>query len=193
MAQVPQEPPELSGDQTSPALLEMIRKHLAGTSGLRPSDGVRIEESKFFRGTVRIRGTMASEPQRNDLRRALDSIRSRLETATDVKITMFDLSGLRIGPAPPSAGSPKGAPTPESREVTEEDGEEIIQPWPGRVVPYYYFVPPPPPPARKRCFLFHRSADNDGPGYGPPPPPVYYWWYPTPPMPYGYVRYYYPY
>lgn len=191
LAQVPPPVSEPSGDQTSPALLEMIRKHLAGTSSLRPSDGVRIEESKFFRGSVRIRGSIVSETQRDALRRALESIRSRMEMAVDVKITSFDLSGLRIGPRPPTDQIPKKAPTPKIAEAPEEDdGVEVLEECPTFVVPYFYFMPPPAPPARKRCHFFSRCDDGPG-GYGYPPPGMFYWYLP-PPMPCGYGGFYYP-
>jgi hypothetical protein len=194
LAQVAPPVADSSGDETSPVLLEMIRQHLAGTSDLRPLDGVFVQESKFFRGTVRIRGTIVSEGQRDSLKRALESIRARLEMRADVKITTFDLSGLRIGPPPESIRSPKDAGAPKTKEAAGEDGEEIIvEEYSGFASPYYFMPPPPPPPpARKRCF-FRRHADDDGPGYGPPPYGMYPWWYGMPPMPYGYGGRPYPY
>jgi hypothetical protein len=198
LAQVPVLLQEPAGDETSPALLKVIQTHLAGTTGLRPSDGVRIVESKYFRGTVRIRGTVVSETQRDSLRRALESIRSRLETAADVKITRFDLSGLEIGPPPPSGKAPKESAIPESVVVPGGEMGTIFPSFPTRVVPYYYFVPvaPPEPPARNRCLFFRRSSDYENPNwYGPPANGMYYWWcYPSStPFGYGYGAFPYPY
>jgi hypothetical protein len=179
----------------------MIRKHLADTSGLRPADGVRIEESKFFRGSVRIRGSIVSESLRDALRRALDSIRSRLEMEVDVRITNFDFSGLRVIPLPPTAQMPKEAAKPKAEAAKpkapgtcdEEGGEvvEIVEEYPAFVVPFSYFMPPPPQ-GRKHCFsLFRRCGDGPS-GYDYPPPGMSSWWYATPPMPYGYGNFYYP-
>jgi hypothetical protein len=195
LAQVPPPVSDPSGDQTSPALLEMIRKHLADTSGLRSSDGVTIEESKFFRGSVRIRGRIVSESQRDALRRALESIRSRLEMDVDVKISNFDLSGLRVVPLPPTAQTPKEAPkpklTPKAPEKFDEEGVEVVEECPAFVVPNFYFMPPTPP-SHKRCFNFFRRCDDGPAGYGYPPPGPYFWWNAFPPMPYGYDGFYCP-
>jgi hypothetical protein len=199
-AQASQPAKDPSGDQTSPALLEMIRKHLAGTSGLRSADGVSIEESKFFRGSVRIRGRVVSESQRDALRRALESIRSRLEMEVDVKISSFDLSGLRVVPLPPTAQTPKEAPKTKDKEAPKSkapetcDGEvvEIVEEYPSFVVPFSYYMPPPPQQGRKHCFSFFRRCDDRPTGYGYPSPGAGYWWYGAPPMPYGYSGFYYP-
>jgi hypothetical protein len=98
IAQPPQPPTDPSGDQTSPALLDLIRQHLAGVPNLRPSDGVRIEETKFFRGVIRFRGTIASADQREALRREIESIRASLERNVDVRISTLDLSGVQVVP-----------------------------------------------------------------------------------------------
>jgi hypothetical protein len=188
--QPPEAPP--SGDQTSPALLEMIRQHLAQTSGLRPADGVRIDESRFYRGDVRIRGTLRAESQRAALRRELESIRTRLEMAVDVKITMFDLTGLRISATPPSGQPSKEAPKPRLEEIVEEDVMEVFPAYRPFVAPPVYYMPSGPQ-IRQRCHLFHRNSEYDGPPGGYGPPPMYNGWYGPPPMPYGYPRFYYPY
>jgi hypothetical protein len=176
----------------------MIRKHLADTSGLRPADGVSIEESKFFRGSVRIRGRVVSESQRDALRRALESIRSRLEMEVDVKITNFDFSGLRVVPLPPTAQTPKEAPKPKveapkskAPETCDEEIVEVVEEYPGFVVPFSYYMPPPPL-GHRPCFNFFHRCDGSPAGYGSPPPGARYWWYATPPMPYGYGNFYYP-
>src|SRR5262249_40067075 len=126
---------------------------------------------------------------------------SRLEMEVDVKITSFDLSGLRVIPLPPTAQTPKETPKPKAEAprpkapdaCDEEGGEivEIVEEWPASVVPFGHFMPPPPP-GRNHCFRFFHRHDDAPTGYGYPPPGMGYGWYGHPPMPYGYGGFYYP-
>jgi hypothetical protein len=148
MAQPPQPPTDPSGDQTSPALLDLIRQHLAGVPNLRPSDGVRLEETRFFRGVIRFRGTIASADQREALRREIESIRASLEQSVDVRISTLDLSGMQL--------------VPESRPRTQP---ETVSPgetgeYPGGVHPSP-LAPEKPPADSGRKWPWKRGKSKD--------------------------------
>jgi hypothetical protein len=152
IGQPPQPPTDPSGDQTSPALLDLIRQHLAGVPNLRPSDGVRIEESKFFRGVIRFRGTIASADQRDALRREIESIRASLERSVDVRISTIDLSGVRLV----RESTPKTQPETAGPQAWPGD----IGEYPGGVHPSP-FAPENPPADSGRKWPWKRGKPKD--------------------------------
>jgi hypothetical protein len=111
---------DTSGDETSPALLKLIQQRLAGVTGLRPADGVQLQETKFFRGTVRVRGTVTTAEQRDAVRREIEALRPQLEMMADVRIATIDVSGLQVVPRSSTlpATTPSTLPAPQTAPET---------------------------------------------------------------------------
>jgi hypothetical protein len=105
-------------DQTSSALLRFVRERLAQVPGLRPADGVQVEQAQFDHGTLYVRGSVASADQRDAVRREIEALRPRLEVAADV-------SALQVNAAAaPQAGgdSAKKTAEPERLRPTPQPG-----------------------------------------------------------------------
>ncbi len=141
--------PKDDEDQTSPALLELIRQRFASTEGLRPADGVEIRETKFFMGTLRVTGKVARQEQVETVRRTLDGMRRELGSTVDVRINALDLSRLTVKPAakPPEPGKMPSLPSrPREESPPATDGCVWYGPWfevpawggPGCVGPVWY-------------------------------------------------------
>jgi hypothetical protein len=120
---------DTSGDETSPALLKLIQQRLAGVSGLRPADGVQLQETKFFRGTVRVRGTVTTAEQRDAVRREIEALRPQLEMMADVRIATIDVSGLQIAPrgSTPPTTTPSTLPAPQAPAAPQPAPETIVE------------------------------------------------------------------
>ncbi len=155
-------------DETSPAILRFVRERLAGSEGLGPADGVEIRETRFFRGTLRVRGTVRNTEQLEKVRRTIDALRGDINSDFDVRITNIDYSGLTVvaGGQPAQAERIKRMPaeTPQS-----EDGPEVQE------ESFDFLPPPPPPPAKERKHRHHRRHKDEQvepygtPSHGVPP------------------------
>jgi hypothetical protein len=175
----PAPPPE---DETSPLLLQLIRAHLAEVEGLGTADGVQVQETRFFRGTVRVRGTVASAEQRDAVRREITALRPRLEMSADVRITEIDVSGLQVAPGtkPPTTGGDSQQPGP----ITSiPEAFDFPGPWPGpwgplppgsTVVSITVWWPPFPPPSFHSGGRRHSRRRHQPPPPPPPPPPFFF-------------------
>jgi len=130
--------PDNSGDATSPALLKLIQDDLATSSGLRPSDGVRIDSVKYSRGELRVRGQVKSAEQKDAVRRRIEADRARLDKEADVRITSVDVSELTISGPPLLPGD--GGPAAALR------GRPLPGHWPYNCPPVFISWTPPPSP-----------------------------------------------
>lgn len=111
----PDRPPPT--DETNSALLRLVRERLAQVPGLRPADGVQVQQALFDHGTLYVRGTVASADQRDAVRREIEALRPRLEMTADV-------SALQVNAAaPPPAGGTAAKPAePERLRPTPQPG-----------------------------------------------------------------------
>jgi hypothetical protein len=156
-----------SEDETSPAILKFVRERLAASEGLRPADGVEVRETKFFRGTLRVRGTVRSADQLEKARRSMDALRGEIGSNFDVRIMNIDYTGLTVGAGGRPGEPERLKPMPsEAKGPSPEVWEE----------PFYYVAPPPPAKERRRHHWRKKDepAENAAP-YGEAPHWVPLW------------------
>ncbi len=173
VAQAPEASPAGSAN---PALLEILRLRLEEGANLNPADGVRLEEAKFVRGALRVRGTVVSEEQAAAVRREIEALRPRLERAVEAPITSLDYTGLRVAERikaepraganePPVAGQagPGGPPAAGQAGQGQPQGQclDCVEEYPG-------FVAPAAPQGHKSHWGRKKSAQGGAQGaYGP--------------------------
>jgi hypothetical protein len=160
-----QPPPE---DETSPAILRFVRERLAGSEGLRPADGVEVRETRFFRGTLRVSGTVRSADQLGKVRRTIDALRGDIESDFDVRVMNIDYSGLTVvaggKTAEPERLKAMPSESPQPQSPPPEPGPEVWE------ESFDFLPPPPPPPAKERRRHHWRKKNEEAEPYGTPPP-----------------------
>jgi hypothetical protein len=97
-----------------PTLRGVIAGHLQTVPGLRPADGVRVEDVTFSEGVITLRGTVASAEQRERVLREVEGLRRTIERTLDVRVRSVQSQLDVRAPASPSREGPRPG---EQREV----------------------------------------------------------------------------
>lgn len=92
-----QQPPAKAG----PTLVDLIRKELSTNPGLQPSAGVQIEGATQTNGVITLTGKIGQESQREQIKAAIQKIKTEIQNTLDFKVTDIDLTGLVVSGAQP--------------------------------------------------------------------------------------------
>jgi hypothetical protein len=176
--QAPQAPEAAPAGAANSALLELLRLRLEDGANLNPADGVRLEEARFVRGTLRVRGTVASEEQAAAVRREIEALRPRLERAVEAPITSFDYTTLRVAERikaeprpgtnePPVAGQAGQAGKGGSSAAGQAGKGQTQAPCTDCIEEYPGFAVPPPAHDGKKSHWGKKKGKGEEVPYSP--------------------------
>jgi hypothetical protein len=130
-----------SGDEEI-TLPDLIKKNLEKIPELHPDKGVKIDSATFSRGVIKIVGAVKTVEQREQLEKALETMRPEIQSTLDIKVRAFDLSKV-AGPKKekpkkekPKKEKPQRLPPPLSEKPKEDEKEKegkVAPPAPGAI------------------------------------------------------------